>query len=87
MKTFFNTIKDIYLKIKKGTSPYSSLLLAAAKSCQSCPTLCDPIDSIPPGSKSTGVGCHCLLCLYSLDQNKFKKYFSLFCKVTLMGIW
>ena len=23
---------------------------AAAKSCQSCPTLCDPIDSSPPGS-------------------------------------
>ena len=23
---------------------------AAAKSCQSCPTLCDPIDGNPPGS-------------------------------------
>ena len=42
---------------------------AAAKSLQSCPTLCDPIDSSPPGSphpwdspgKNTGVGCHCLL--------------------------
>ena len=42
---------------------------AAAKSLQSCPTLCDRIDSGPPGSpvhgilpgKSTGVGCHCLL--------------------------
>jgi len=38
---------------------------AAAKSCQSCPTLCDPIDGIPrlwdsPG-KNTGVGCHFLL--------------------------
>ena len=39
---------------------------AAAKSLQSCPTLCDPIDGSPPGSsrpwdspgKSTGVGCH-----------------------------
>ena len=29
---------------------------AAAKSLQSCPTLCDPMDSSPPGS-STGVGC------------------------------
>ena len=41
---------------------------AAAKSRQSCPTLCDPIDGSPPGShpwnspgKNTGVGCHFLL--------------------------
>ena len=42
--------------------------VAAAKSRQSCPTLCDPIDGSPPGSrpwdspgKNTGVGCHFLL--------------------------
>ena len=41
---------------------------AAAESLQSCPTLCDPIDGSPPGSrpwdspgKNTGVGCHFLL--------------------------
>ena len=42
---------------------------AAAKSLQSCPTLCDPIDGSPPGSprpwdspgKNTGVGCRFLL--------------------------
>ena len=41
---------------------------AAAKSLQSCPTLCNPIDGSPPGSrpwdspgKNTGVGCHFLL--------------------------
>ena len=43
---------------------------SAAKSLQSCPTLCDPIDGSPPGSpvpawdspgKNTGVGCHFLL--------------------------
>ena len=28
---------------------------AAAKSLQSCPTLCDPIDSSPPGSPVPGV--------------------------------
>ena len=42
---------------------------AAAKSLQSCPTLCNPIDGLPtrllcpwdsPG-KNTGVGCHVLL--------------------------
>ena len=43
-------------------------MYAAAKSLQSCPTLCDPIDGSPPGScpwdspgKNTGVGCHFLL--------------------------
>ena len=47
-----------------------SAAAAAAKLLQSCPTLCDPIDSSPPGStvpgilqgtKNTGVGCHSLL--------------------------
>ena len=28
---------------------------AAAKSLQSCPTLCDPIDSSPPGSPISGI--------------------------------
>ena len=28
---------------------------AAAKSCQSCPTLCDPIDGSPPGSPISGI--------------------------------
>ena len=42
---------------------------AAAKSLQSCLTLCDAIDGSPPGfphpwdspGKNTGVGCHFLL--------------------------
>ena len=41
---------------------------AAAKSLQSCATLCDPRDGSPPGSpvpgilgKNTGVDCHFLL--------------------------
>ena len=42
---------------------------AAAKSLQSCPTLCDPIDDSPPRlpcpwdspGKNTGVGCHFFL--------------------------
>ena len=28
---------------------------AAAKSLQSCPTLCDPIDGSPPGSPAPGI--------------------------------
>ena len=39
---------------------------ASAKSLQSCPTLCDPIDGSPPGSLIPGIlqarmGCHFLL--------------------------
>ena len=34
----------------------SSLAAAAvAKSLQSCPTLCDPLDSSPPGSSVPGI--------------------------------
>ena len=29
--------------------------VAAAKSLQSCPTLCDPIDGSPPGSPVLGI--------------------------------
>ena len=44
----------------------TSAAAAAAKSLQSCLTLCDPRDSSPPGpprpwdspGKNTGVGCH-----------------------------
>ena len=49
------------------TNPYAAA--TTAKSLQSCPTLCDPIDGSPPGSpvpgilqaRNTGVGCHFLL--------------------------
>ena len=47
---------------------YAIMNGVAAKSCQLCLTLCDPIDGGPPGSppwdspgKHTGVGCHFLL--------------------------
>ena len=48
-------------KLKLTTSvnnPYHafcSAAAAAAKSLQSCPTLCDPIDSSPPGSPDPGI--------------------------------
>ena len=32
-----------------------SIVAAAAKSLQSCPTLCDPIDSSPPDSSIHGI--------------------------------
>ena len=37
---------------KTGDMPDSA---AAAKSLQSCPTLCDPIDGSPPGSFVPGI--------------------------------
>ena len=44
----------------RGKSLCSLIILllysaAAAKSLQSCPTLCDPIDSSPPGSSVPGI--------------------------------
>ena len=52
---------------------------AAAKSLQSCPALCDPIDSSPPDSRSwdspgknTGVGCHFLLQCVKVKSERVK---------------
>ena len=36
-------------------SLYPFAAAAAAKSLQSCPTLCDPIDGSPPGSPVPGI--------------------------------
>ena len=50
---------------KQKHRPMEQDTAAAAKSRQSCPTLCDPINDSPPSShpwdspgKNTGVGCH-----------------------------
>ena len=39
----------------EGVESYSPVDAAAAKSLQSCPTLCDPIDGRPPGSPVPGI--------------------------------
>ena len=44
-----NFILEIFLKT------ITAAAAAAAKSLQSCPTLCDPIDSSPPGSPVPGI--------------------------------
>ena len=60
----------LFLHVLNNTFCYKQLhAAAAAKSLQSCPTLCDPVDGSPLGSpcpwdspgKNTGVGCHCFL--------------------------
>ena len=39
----------------KVTEVTVNVTAAAAKSLQSCPTLCDPIDGSPPGSPVPGI--------------------------------
>ena len=46
--------KSIFLLSEKVLDYFSSIA-AAAKSLQSCPTLCDPIDGSPPGSPVPGI--------------------------------
>ena len=41
--------------LKGGKTNISMAAAAAAKSLQSCPTLCDPIDGSPPGSPVPGI--------------------------------
>ena len=40
---------------RKENYPGAGSTAAAAKSLQSCPTLCDPIDGSPPGSPNPGI--------------------------------
>ena len=48
--------KSVFIPIpKKGNAKECSAAAAAAKSLQSCPTLCDPIDGSPPGSPVPGI--------------------------------
>ena len=56
---YMTTGKTIALTRRTFVDKVMSLLLnmlsAAAKSLQSCPTLCDPIDGSPPGSSAHGI--------------------------------
>ena len=38
-----------------GKSNMETYIAATAKSLQSCPTLCDPTDASPPGSRIPGI--------------------------------
>ena len=48
-------ILPISLHFFKSQWPLKLAAAAAAKSLRSCPTLCDPIDSSPPGSPVPGI--------------------------------
>ena len=70
MEIFFTTTGSVVSKIYSTTTIIISVITiilfckmhvskvisaAAAKSLQSCPTLCDPIDGSPPGSPVPGI--------------------------------
>jgi len=46
--------KEGYFRLN-ACPPPNSYAAVAAKSLQSCPTLCDPIDGSPPGSPVPGI--------------------------------
>ena len=48
-------LPDLGIKPLSLMSPVLAAAATAAKSHQSCPTLCDPIDSSPPGSAVPGI--------------------------------
>ena len=46
---------ELVIHKKSDTSRFAAAAAAAAKSLQSCPTLCDPIDGSPLGSPVPGI--------------------------------
>ena len=62
-------LTHLYIMNALGHCNKGFFIALAAKSLQSCLTLCDPLDCSPPGSsvhgdsqgKNIGVGCHALL--------------------------
>ena len=55
-KNDFGQFVSLHLGHAVANLPLVSITAAdAAKSLQSCPTLCDPIDSSPPGSPVPGI--------------------------------
>ena len=55
--TKFHKISCIEDSLHHGHSKFYGIAAAAAaaKSLQSCPTLCDPVDGSPPGSPIPGI--------------------------------
>ena len=48
--SIFQSIPPPFVSVFQG-----GIAAAAAKSCQSCPTLCDPRDGSSPGSTNPGI--------------------------------
>ena len=62
-KPFSITVIQVYApttnaeeaEVEQFYDDLQDLVAAAAKSLQSCPTLCDPVDGSPPGSPILGI--------------------------------
>ena len=56
-KELANCCKALLINLSRSSSLTQNIIAstAAAKSLQSCPTLCDPIDGSPPGSPIPGI--------------------------------
>ena len=52
---FFKCISDSKIEFSVKFPHYQCATAAASKSLRSCLTLCDPIDSSPPGSPVPGI--------------------------------
>ena len=59
---YVNTTKELHLSVTGSDGEISvdfyfhdGFFIAAAKSLQLCPTLCDPIDGSPPSSPVPGI--------------------------------
>ena len=65
-------LADRFFPAKPSGNPCIYPAAAAAKSLQSCPTLCDPIDSSPPGSSVGGPKY-----IFSSLSVYFERFFSL----------
>ena len=55
VKWILENYRSNFLPFKSVSSPLGVLHAAAAKSLQSCPTLCNLIDGGPPGSPAPGI--------------------------------
>ena len=55
VERFYEDLQDLLELIPKKDVLFIIGATAAAKSLQSCPTLCDPIDGSPPGSPVPGI--------------------------------
>ena len=54
-KKFFNFSQQPPGNLNTAAAAAAAAATATAKSLQSCPTLCDPIDGSPPGSPVPGI--------------------------------